>query len=41
MNYSKYFKLFKSLPNKLNIFYNKKSKSYFTINNKSKKKKNL
>ena len=39
MNYSKYFKLFKSIPNKLNIFYNKKSKSYFTINNKSKKKK--
>ena len=39
MKYIKYFKLFKSLPNKLNSFYYKKSKSFLKIDNKSKKKK--
>ena len=39
MKYIKYFKLFKSLPNKLNSFYYKKSKSFLKIENKSKKKK--
>ena len=39
MNYSKYFKLFKSLPNRLSNFYNKNSKSSLEINNKSKDKK--
>jgi|TARA_B110000902_G_C14275561_1_gene574793 histidinol phosphatase-like enzyme (inositol monophosphatase family) len=39
MNYSKPFKLLKSLPSKLNNFYNKNSKSSLKINNKSKNKK--
>ena len=39
MNYSKPLKLLKSLPNKLNNFYNKNSKSFLKINNKSKNKK--
>ena len=39
MNYSKPFKLLKSLPNKLNNFYNKNSKSSLKIDNKSKDKK--
>ena len=41
MNYSKPLKLLKSLPNKLNNFYNKNSKSSLKINNKSKNKKNF
>ncbi len=39
MNYSKPFKLLKNLPNKLNNFYNKNSKSSLKISNKSKNKK--
>ena len=39
MNYNKSFKLLKSLPSKLNNFYNKNSKSSLKINNKSKNKK--
>jgi histidinol phosphatase-like enzyme (inositol monophosphatase family) len=39
MNYSKPLKLLKSLPNKLNNFYNKNSKFSLKINNKSKNKK--
>ena len=39
MNYSKSLKLLKNLPNKLNSFYNKKSKFSLKVNNKSKNKK--
>jgi len=39
MNYNKPLKLLKNLPNKLNNFYNKNSKSSLKINNKSKNKK--
>ena len=41
MNYSKPLKLLQNLPNKLNNFYNKNSKSSLKINNKSKNKKNF
>jgi histidinol phosphatase-like enzyme (inositol monophosphatase family) len=39
MNYSKPLKLLKNLPNKLNNFYNKNSKYFLKIENKSKNKK--
>ncbi len=39
MNYNEPYKLLKSLPNKLNNFYNKNSKSSLQINNKSGNKK--
>ena len=39
MNHNKPFKILKSLPNKLNNFYNQNSKSPLKINNKSKSKK--
>ena len=41
MNYSKPLKLLKNLPRKLNIFYNKNSKYFIKISNKSKDKKNF
>jgi len=41
MNYSRPLKLLKNLPNKLNNFYNKNSKSSLKINNKSKDRKNF
>ena len=41
MNYNKPLILLKKLPNKLNKFYNKNSKSSLKINNKSKNKKNF
>ena len=39
MNYSKPLKLLKNLPDELNIFYNKNSKSSYKIKNKSKNRK--
>ena len=41
MNYSKPLELLKNLPNKLNNFYNKNSRTSLRINNKSKSKKNF
>ena len=41
MNYKKNFNFLKSLPEKLNSFYKKKSKSGIKVNNKSKNKKDF
>ena len=41
MNYDKQLKLLKNLPNKLDNFYNKNTKSFLKISNKSKNKKKI
>ena len=41
MNYNKPFNFLKNLPDKLNLFYTKKSKAGLIVNNKSKSKKDF